>query len=78
MSSDPAEISASDFWLKVLDGALFPGGMAFMGSATVLLRFVASMTPSTPVVGMAGAGVDPRLAPLGIPPGKQVLIRPLL
>lgn len=57
MSSDPTEISASDFWLNVLDGALFPGGMAFMGAATVLLRFVASMTDSTPVVGMASAGV---------------------
>lgn len=55
MSSDPSEISARNFWLNVLDGALFPGGMAFMGSATVLPLFVASMTDSKLVVGLAGA-----------------------
>lgn len=53
MSPDPTEISARNFWLNVLDGAFFPAGYAFIGPATVLPLFVASMTDSKLTIGVA-------------------------
>lgn len=55
MSLDPTDITPRNYWLNVLDGAFFPAGYAFMGPATVLPLFVASMTDSRLVLGLAGA-----------------------
>lgn len=55
MSAEPTEISARNFWLNVLDGAFFPAGSAFLGPTTVLPLFVASMTSSKLMLGLAGA-----------------------